>query len=176
MNAATPPFPPLTSNALLSTTPGLLNTTPVGSSLTATVRGILEPAPLYSVETLLPLSATHHGLVLLAARPQALTRFPSVAVPGTPLSDTSGVTVKLLCAAAAAAARTSASAIAATNAVVRLVRKCIGTTSPPANVHAETSACSATGSTGESVGRFYGRTSSRSPNSCQRYPRSTAAA
>src|SRR3954454_19143782 len=35
------------------------------------------PAPLYSVETPVPLSDTHHGLVGVRVNPQGLTRFGS---------------------------------------------------------------------------------------------------
>src|ERR671935_58750 len=69
-----------------------LNTAPVGalsggmSVPMLTTSGSGAPVlPLYSVDTLVPLSATHHGLPLGdAASPHALTRFGSVniATPG----------------------------------------------------------------------------------------------
>src|SRR4029453_14387993 len=75
--------------------PRVLKTTPVGplSVPTVTTSDCGVPAPLYSVERLVPLSATHHGLVEEAVSPQALTRFGSrfCAAPGT--SETSRVTV-----------------------------------------------------------------------------------
>jgi len=93
----------------------VLNTVPVGASPTSTTSGTIAPAPLYSVERPVPLSATHQGDVELAVNPQALTRFASLIVPPTPVSDTSGWTVKLPAPAApAAVAETSTSAIAAT--------------------------------------------------------------
>src|SRR6516162_5301753 len=59
-----------------------LNTMPVGSPATPTTSGVggnwATPMPLYSVETSVPLSATHHGEVALAAIPQEFTRFASV--------------------------------------------------------------------------------------------------
>src|SRR5204862_6604583 len=66
-----------------------LKTIPVG--VAAPVGGIVTvnasfcPAPLYSVETPVPLSATHHGLVELDVRPHGLTRLGSVSAanPGT---------------------------------------------------------------------------------------------
>ena len=66
-----------------------LNTVPVGAPFTLTTSGMVAPVPSYRVETLVPLSATHHGVVGPAARPQALTRFGSTlaAAPGT--SETS---------------------------------------------------------------------------------------
>src|SRR6266540_3229426 len=70
-----------------------LNTRPVGAPATPTVSGTLPPTALYSVEASTPLSATHQGVVGPATSPHAFTRFVSVVVPGTPLFDTSGVTV-----------------------------------------------------------------------------------
>src|SRR5438093_1623853 len=56
-----------------------LNTTPVGAPGTDTTRATFAPVlPLYNVDFPVPLSATHHGLVALAARPQAFTRSGSV--------------------------------------------------------------------------------------------------
>src|SRR5262245_61649690 len=71
-------------------------TAPVGPPSTPTTNGLMEIEPLlvmYRVDWSVPLSATHHGLVALRARPQPLTRCGSVtaAAPGT--SETSGVTV-----------------------------------------------------------------------------------
>src|SRR2546428_4783259 len=59
-------------------------TAPVGWVGTCTTRGTIVPSALYIVETLVPLSETHHGDVGLAVRPQPLIRFGSVwsAVPG----------------------------------------------------------------------------------------------
>ena len=59
-------------------------TAPVGAFLTLTVNATFEPSARYSVETLVPLSATHQGDVGDAVRPQAFTRLGSVsgATPG----------------------------------------------------------------------------------------------
>ena len=72
-----------------------LNTVPVGVPVKgppggsvgagmATVRPIFCPAPLYSVDTLAPLSATQIGLVALDDSPHGFTRSESViaAMPG----------------------------------------------------------------------------------------------
>src|SRR5690348_12242076 len=76
--------------------PGVeLNTVPVGPSpATLTTSGTIDGGllPLYSVETFMPLSATHHGDVPLAVSPHALTRLPSLIVPPAPVSLTSGCT------------------------------------------------------------------------------------
>src|ERR1041384_266946 len=58
---------------------------PPGGTGMVTTNGTIAPAPLYSVATPVPLSATHHGLVALRASPQGLTRWGSVvaASPGT---------------------------------------------------------------------------------------------
>src|SRR5438132_10759898 len=66
-----------------------LNTIPVGEPGTFTVSGTLAPVfPLYRVDLPVPLSATHHGEVLLAASPQAFTRAGSVTGAGTAPSET----------------------------------------------------------------------------------------
>ena len=71
------PFPSLTTKPELP-----LKTMPVGPPATLTTSGFGwncgTPSPLYSVETSVPLSFTHHGDVELAAMPHALTRFGSV--------------------------------------------------------------------------------------------------
>src|ERR671934_1800674 len=98
MNRLGPECPPLeTTKSLLP-----LKTVPVGADVVpgalpagggmVTTSGLASgngwPAPLYSVETPVPLSATQNGLVDDDVIPQALTRFGSVvwARPGT--SDT----------------------------------------------------------------------------------------
>ena len=56
-----------------------LYTRPVGPPATSTTNGMMAPVPSYRVETSLSAAFTHHGVVGPAARPQALTRFGSVA-------------------------------------------------------------------------------------------------
>src|SRR3954470_10413877 len=80
---------PKKSEPPLKTTPvGEAGGVPPGCTGIVTTSGTIPPEPLYSVETPVPLSATHHGLLELRASPQGLTRFGSVvgAIPGT--SDT----------------------------------------------------------------------------------------
>src|ERR671931_2230531 len=55
-----------------------LKTMPVGAPATWTTSGCGSPSPLYSVETLVSLSATHQKVVGPATRHQALTRLGSV--------------------------------------------------------------------------------------------------
>src|SRR2546429_7091872 len=88
-----------TAPALLGPTRKLvaapLNTIPVGAPSTLTLRFRLTPVALYSVEKSAPLSETHQGVPGPATRPQAFTRRASTVVPGTPLFETSAVTVYL---------------------------------------------------------------------------------
>src|SRR5213594_466289 len=70
-----------------------LNTIPVGAPSTETLRLRLTPVALYSVEKSAPLSETHHGVAGPATRPHPFTRRASTVVPGTPLFETSAVTV-----------------------------------------------------------------------------------
>src|SRR5262249_24033182 len=70
-----------------------LKTVPVGPPGTETIRPCLTPAPLYSVDLFLPLSATHHGVVGPEVRPQALTRSGSPGGTTVGSLDTSGTTV-----------------------------------------------------------------------------------
>src|SRR5436190_17682985 len=49
---------------------------PVGAGM-VTVSGTFTPPPLYSVDTPVPLSATHQGVVGPCTNPQGLTRFGS---------------------------------------------------------------------------------------------------
>ena len=56
-----------------------------------TTKGTIWPVPLYSVETPVPLSATHHGLVELRARPQGFTRLGSVVAASFGISETRSV-------------------------------------------------------------------------------------
>src|SRR5207247_7282318 len=66
-----------------------LNTMPVGAPGTDTTSPSFAPVlPLYNVDFPVPLSATHHGLVALATRPQALTRSGSVRSAETAPSET----------------------------------------------------------------------------------------
>src|SRR5512147_26190 len=72
-----------------------LKTVPVGTpgSLpvaggTVTTSDCATPAPLYRVESPVPLSAAHHGVVELRERPQGLTRFGSVNVAMPDWSET----------------------------------------------------------------------------------------
>src|SRR5438445_588766 len=60
-------------------------TAPVGWPGTCTTSDLGVPSAPYSVDRLVPLSATHHGVVGPAVRPQPLTRFGSkcAAAPGT---------------------------------------------------------------------------------------------
>src|SRR5438552_9454808 len=60
------------------------------------------------VETFVPLSATHHGDVADAVRPQALTRFGSLGGAAPARFDTSGCTAYVLSTAATAGADGSA--------------------------------------------------------------------
>src|SRR6266536_1785800 len=62
-------------------------TPPTGGG-TVTTSASFWPAPLYSVETPVPLSATHQGLVALRARPHGLTRFGSVTGASPGISET----------------------------------------------------------------------------------------
>src|SRR5919198_1428794 len=73
-----------------------LKTIPVGAPATWTTSGNGVPSPVYRVDTLVPLSATHHGVVGPATSPQALTRFGSVCAATPGWSDTRSVSVKLL--------------------------------------------------------------------------------
>src|SRR6266536_2666783 len=50
---------------------------PVGGGM-VTVSGTFTPSPLYSVDTPVPLSATHQGVVGPCTNPQAWTRLGSV--------------------------------------------------------------------------------------------------
>ena len=54
-----------------------LNTTPVGAVGTETTRAAAVPSPMWIVDVLEPLLATHHGDPELAARPQGFTRLAS---------------------------------------------------------------------------------------------------
>ena len=77
-----------------------------------------------SVDRSVPLSATHHGLVALRARPQPLTRFGSVAAAAPGTSETSRVTAYVPPggAAGSCAAATSANeATVAKNVMRRIV-------------------------------------------------------
>src|SRR6266513_401667 len=62
--------------------------TPPKGGGTVTTSGIFWPAPVYSVETPVPLSATHQGLVALAVRPHGLTRSGSVTGARPGISET----------------------------------------------------------------------------------------
>src|SRR5215471_2012416 len=71
-------------------------TAPDGPPSTPTTSGLIVIPPLfvaYSVDWSVPLSATHHGLEALRARPQPLTRCGSVTAAAPWTSETSGVTV-----------------------------------------------------------------------------------
>src|SRR6267378_601948 len=83
-----------------------LKTIPVGPPATVTSSPSFDPAALYNVDRSAWLSATHHGVLGPATRPQAFKRPGSTTVFGTPLLETSGVTAYALssefsCAAAA---------------------------------------------------------------------------
>src|SRR4051812_37025575 len=85
MNSAAPEFVPS-----LTTNPGPpLNTSPVGAPGTLTTSDCGVPDPSYSVDTSMPLSATHHGVPDPAARPHAFTRFGSVNCATPSWSETS---------------------------------------------------------------------------------------
>src|SRR5437660_145359 len=83
------PLFPVTTKSLVP-----LKTLPVGAEVVpaglpfgggiVTTSGIGVPSPLYSVDTPVPLSETHQGLVGLCDRPQGFFRFESVkrAKPG----------------------------------------------------------------------------------------------
>src|SRR5262245_51683080 len=71
----------------------VLKTVPVGLPGTETIRPCFTPAPLYSVDLLVPLSATHHGVVGPEVRPHELTRSGSPGGTTDGWSDTSGTTV-----------------------------------------------------------------------------------
>src|SRR5436309_1426670 len=94
-----------------------LNTVPVGAPATCTTSDWGMPAPSYSVERSVPLSATHHGVVGPAARPHALTRFGSVCAAWPGRSDTSFVTRYEFEAARAPAPGLAASALPANRAI-----------------------------------------------------------
>src|SRR5438876_11775404 len=83
-----------------------LKTAPVGalsgglSRPTLTTSDRIDPVPVYSVDRLVPLSATHHGVPLgkpgdtgPATRPHAFTRFGSWCKATFGWFETSGVTV-----------------------------------------------------------------------------------
>src|SRR5437867_8478134 len=84
-------LPEVTSKSVLS-----LKTAPVGAAGLlppegggiVTTKGTASPAPLYSVETPVPLSATHHGLVELRASPQGFTKLGSVLAARLGMSET----------------------------------------------------------------------------------------
>src|SRR5690242_19368687 len=63
-------------------------TAPVGAFFTSTVRGTLLPFARYSVETFVPLSATHQGDVGVDVSPHALTRFMSWSAATSAWSET----------------------------------------------------------------------------------------
>src|SRR5207245_11768208 len=72
----------------------VLNNAPVGVPLPPpgagieTTSGTADPSPLYSVETPVPLSATHHGIAGPCTMPQELTRLASVRSARPAMSDT----------------------------------------------------------------------------------------
>ena len=70
-----------------------LNTVPVGWPATPTSIENFAPLPPYSVDVLVALLATHHGVMGPAVMPQAFTRSGSSSVPPTPVSDTRLVTL-----------------------------------------------------------------------------------
>ena len=68
------------------------DTAPVGALETATGARAVVPLALYTVETSIPLSATHHGEPAVEVSPQALTRLESVFAATPETSDTRLVT------------------------------------------------------------------------------------
>ena|SRR5438552_65752 len=66
----------------------VFDTAPVGAFGTDTTSGLGAPSAVYSVETSVPLSATHHGDPGKDVSPQALTRFASVWSADRKPSDT----------------------------------------------------------------------------------------
>jgi hypothetical protein len=69
-----------------------LNTVPVGPPGTETTRPCFTPAALYSVDLLVPLSETHHGVVGPDVRPHAFLRSGSIIDASEAWLETSGTT------------------------------------------------------------------------------------
>src|SRR5689334_3604104 len=97
------PFGPVTTNPVVG-----LNACPVGAPPGIdTVRAALvtgfAPPPAYSVEVLVPLLATHSGLVGDRASPHALTASGSVIVAWPGWSETRSLSTNVMCESAWAA-------------------------------------------------------------------------
>src|SRR5437867_2518373 len=84
MNRAGLPFGRTKSALPLKTVPVGVASVPEGAffgggivTVPVPLIGTIAPAPVYSVEKPVPLSETHHGLVLLRLSPQGFFRFGS---------------------------------------------------------------------------------------------------
>src|SRR2546423_7003475 len=106
----------------------VFETAPVGAFGTDTTSGLGVPSALYSVETSVPLSATHQGEPGSEVRPQAFTRLASVWSAGTEPSET-----RLCCTYAfrSAAGVAAASAAAATASIAAAIRIRLARIAPP---------------------------------------------
>src|SRR5919204_1823928 len=109
----------------------VLETAPVGALGTETTSGRGVPSAVYSVETSVPLSATHHGEPGSDVRPQALTRFASVWSAGRKPSETRLCWTYAFVSAAGVAAARMAAATARIAAASKARCRCLVLIAPP---------------------------------------------
>src|SRR5919197_4626515 len=103
----------------------VLATAPVGAFGTETTSGLGVPSAVYSVETSVPLSATHHGEPGSDVRPHAFTRFASTWSAAIEPSETRLCWTYAFCSAAGVAAASTAAMKTSAATAIRARWKCL---------------------------------------------------